>query len=743
MNIFKKIICIVGLYYLNILCTAMADIILDGSVGQQLNLEGPDYHIPAQAGIHKGENLFHSFADFSLQREERAVFQDSPNIVNIISRVTGGKTSWVHGQIQAPAHLYLFNPAGIFFGDGASLDIDGSFYVSTADYLNLGQNQGVVFSDLEKASIFTQAIPSAFGFISESIAPLQIEQADLQLNIGEHLLLAAGGLDMQNSHLIAKSGIISLLSVAGRGELALSKTDNSSVQSWGKIYVSDNSSTDIANTRFTANLHISNPEQTVHSAGRLEIRAGEVLLDNAYVFADTLGEANGQGIYLQADRLLMQNEARLTADVAFKPEIQGRASVAQGGEIQIKTHTLEVNGGSQISAAAYIGSGGNINIQAENLIIKGRSSIHSGIFSNAINSGLGGDISIQTQSLNLLGGGQIRVETQGSGQAGSILIESDNLNINGTKTVLVAATLGNGDAGKIDIHTNNLNLSNEGQIITGSGNNQYLNGSGKGGSLYIKTNKKLQISGADTGLFNNTFTSGAGGITQISAKEILLEHGASIETGSRNSGHAGDILLATENLEMYEGGFISSASLDPATGDAGSINIITGDSIYLKNSRLHTSATQADGGDIHLSSPSYLYLENSEISTSVSTEYGDGGNINLSPKFIVIDNSDIIAQAYEGQGGNIDITTTGMFHFSPEISNNIDASSALGINGVVDISAPEVDLSSMLQFLTPDFLSNELMQTCTSHTLEDSSRLIVTHHKIQLLPNELKNISTE
>ena len=65
----------------------------------------------------------------------------------ILSQVTGGSPSSIDGTIRSQipgAHLYLLNPSGVMFGPNTSLDVSGSFHVSTADYLWLAD--GVAFS---------------------------------------------------------------------------------------------------------------------------------------------------------------------------------------------------------------------------------------------------------------------------------------------------------------------------------------------------------------------------------------------------------------------------------------------------------------------------------------------------------------------------------------------------------------------------------------------------------------------
>ena len=109
---------------------------------------------------------------------EQATFSGPDAIERIISRVTGGERSDIDGAIKstiAGADFYFINPAGVLFGQNASLDLKGSFHVSTADELRFAD--GKVFSAADPgASHFTVAAPEAFGFLGADPARITLNQ---------------------------------------------------------------------------------------------------------------------------------------------------------------------------------------------------------------------------------------------------------------------------------------------------------------------------------------------------------------------------------------------------------------------------------------------------------------------------------------------------------------------------------------------------------------------------------------
>ena len=155
-----------------------AEVITDNTLGSVVSLTNNDYQITA--GQQYGENLFHSFNQFSLSKGEIATFSGPSNVSNIISRVTGGTSSIINGTIRstiANANMYLLNPAGIIFKEGAKLDIGGSFHTSTADYLSLADGGNFYAIDSE-SSLLTVAPPSSFGFL-DNPADISIENSQI------------------------------------------------------------------------------------------------------------------------------------------------------------------------------------------------------------------------------------------------------------------------------------------------------------------------------------------------------------------------------------------------------------------------------------------------------------------------------------------------------------------------------------------------------------------------------------
>ncbi|HSQ52679.1 MAG TPA: hypothetical protein VLL94_15625, partial [Nitrospiraceae bacterium] len=95
-----------------------------------------------------------------------------------------------------------------------------------------------------------------------------------------------------------------------------------------------------------------------------------------------------------------------------------------------------------------------------------------------------------------------------------------------------------------------------------------------------------------------------------------------------------------------------------------------------------------------------------------------GGNVTIDPQFVVLQNSQIRANAFAGSGGAIDIIATSAFIADPV--SIVDASSTLGIGGTVNIQSPLQNVGGELTALSQEFSSAAalLAQQCAARVAD-------------------------
>ncbi|WP_242058167.1 MULTISPECIES: filamentous hemagglutinin N-terminal domain-containing protein [Nostoc] len=156
--------------------TVIAQIIPDTTlpIDTQVANQGSTSNI--SGGTRVGNNLFHSFEQFSLATGGTAYFDNDINIENIISRVAGSSISNIDGLVKAngTANLFLINPRGIIFGSNARLDIGGSFVSSTANSINFPDGFRFSATNPEIKSLLSINVPIGLQYGSNPGA-IQVE----------------------------------------------------------------------------------------------------------------------------------------------------------------------------------------------------------------------------------------------------------------------------------------------------------------------------------------------------------------------------------------------------------------------------------------------------------------------------------------------------------------------------------------------------------------------------------------
>jgi filamentous hemagglutinin family protein len=184
-------------------------------------------------------NLFHSFGTFNLNSNQVANFQPgATTITNILGRVTGGEPSSIDGRIQViggdpkGVNLYLMNPAGIVFGKGASLDINGAFTATTAKAIGFGNGNWFNALGTNNYDLLT-GNPDGFAFTNTpgsifSAATFDATNSDLTKRTtkpGQSITLV-GGTVISTGDIKTAGGNISIATVEG-GKYVQIKADGS------------------------------------------------------------------------------------------------------------------------------------------------------------------------------------------------------------------------------------------------------------------------------------------------------------------------------------------------------------------------------------------------------------------------------------------------------------------------------------------------------------------------------------
>ncbi len=251
-----------------------------------------------------------------------------------------------------------------------------------------------------------------------------------------------------------------------------------------------------------------------------------------------------------------------------------------------------------------------------------------------------------------------------------------------------------GTGGQLDIESDRLRVYNGGQIIAST------EGAGNAGSIKIKSGI-IEVEGTSRdGLFNS-----------------------SIESRSTTGFNAGSVSLrASDGVEslisIRDRGTVSVSSL--AGGDAGNVTL-KAKTISLNNGSVRAEASAGNQGNLTVESGDVLLLRQGSRLTANATETATGGNIALSSPVIVgLENSDISANAVEGDGGSIQLVTNGLVGIALRdrltTESDITASSEFGVSGTIDVESPNVDTDSGLVQL-PDGLvdaSNQVTAACAA-----------------------------
>lgn len=743
----------------------------DGSMGAKVTLTG-NFEVPQSLGKTVGNNLFHSFSSFNIEANKTATFTGSNSLQNVFTRVTGSDKSQFNGTLKSNiehADFYFINPNGVIFGKDSQINVPASFYISTAEQLHF--HDGAVFNtNLLNHSSLTAEKPEAYGFLtdrSNEIAFMgtgsktQVDDyyqwtgTNLQLNPNKTFEIVAGNIDIKNTRLKSESGNFYLIAQNHAGIVPLNTASNNAT---GNI--------DITGSWLDARGINDNGE----GVGFSVLRGGDINMTNSLLYETNASATNATpnaGIDISANNLQLTD-----SEIHTEAEKNG----GDTGEIKVVVDNLSLNN-STIDSLAYSdagnagmvtiqvakdlnilngsfigsvtwseGSAGNIAVQANNITIDGQNSVDewgnpnlTGISSSAYedSSGNAGAISINiANKISLHNGGIISSDTNGAGNAGDIIIHAKNLIINGQET--------------IDEKGNSA-------VSTGISSNTLKDATGNAGTVKINASHDINIdsSGAIQSVTENP--QGKAGTIDIHAERVVLDGknydgvtGITVTARKESSGQIGSINIAADKSV-----FLSNGARITMRNRA---NVIQPQLIDLKQITISSPILNIDSqsyitsesfeniaaSNILLNINHWLALQSAEITTSVppippqetslvTDRHNNGGDITINSPVILLNTATIKANtvANDARGGQITINTQALIPSGNTLNadvfgyNIIQADAPHGINGIIRITSPQLNLSGVLANLQPaNFEHQQLIaDVCNTKTENSLTRI--------------------
>jgi len=576
------------------------------------------------------------------------------------------------------------------------------------------------------AFLFNQITPGRIESRSTEPVPVGFNLFGLSVPDGQSLLLVGGDILIDGQlektvfggGLAALEGRVELAAVAGSGTVGLTVDGNTlslnvppevpradisltngafvttadeaggDIQLWGKqITLTEGSQ--IGSGAFGegrgGNL-IVNASELVHASGSnsgffapTSADGGDVkittpmlqLIDGAQIVTSTFGAGNAGNVVVNASKLVQVSDLRSGFFTTSEEPGSG-----DGGDVTITTPVLQLREGAQIATSTFgVGNAGNVVVNASELVqVSGtvkfdNDDFSSGLRTDTFGDGNAGDLTINTPELLIENGAVIASGTfpDSTGNGGTLTVNASvlvqlsnergqfpsllttqtegqgdggNLTINTPKLVVTdgsevsAETFDSGIGGLITVNANTVEVTRGGQLRTTT------EGSNNAGNISLQVEESITITGEESGLFADTTESstGNGGSIFIDPPIVVVQDGAEIATKSEGTGEAGDIEIQADFLSLDTN---ASLSAETATKNGGDITLLIDDLLLLRRgSRISTNAGTEEAG-------------------------GDGGNIIIEADLVVgvpNENSDITANAYEGNGGNVTITTQGLFN---------------------------------------------------------------------------------
>lgn len=320
------------------------------------------------------------------------------------------------------------------------------------------------------------------------------------------------------------------------------------------------------------------------------------------------GGSGGTGIVsVETGTLTLSNRARIL-NSTFSD-----ATPSTDTKISIHaTESVAMSGGSDIRIANFLSDVGGLEIRSSNISLSGQATINTVGFGN----GNSGPITINAQNFSLTGGSKLNssILSGSSGQGGSITIQglaspAESVLIDGIDSGLFSNTRGAGIGGNITVETNTLTMQNGGTISASTSGQAP---SATGGNITLTAGQSVTLNNGGSISASSTGPGNAGTISVNAGQQLDMQN-SSITTQANQASGGNINIQAVDQVRLVDSTI--STSVLGGGGGGGNISIDP-TAVILQNSQILAQAFFGNGGNITITTPLFLADQTSLVSAS-------------------------------------------------------------------------------------------------------------------------------
>ncbi|MCA9291207.1 MAG: filamentous hemagglutinin N-terminal domain-containing protein, partial [Phycisphaerales bacterium] len=352
-----------------------------------------------------------NFSSFNIWNGQTVQFIQPGEFARVLNRITGPDPSMINGTLLANGTVYISNPAGIYFGHGALVDVGGIYAaagtITDNKFLNhIDRFREVTGSVVNHGEIRASHAAHLIGQYVKNTGIVRADQGVITMIAGNDILISEVG-----GHVHVKVDGHQLLH---NGPLAGSSTPTiigqAGVENTGSV-IADGGQI-ILGAGDMYGLALRNSGLLRASGGEIHLAAADGAIHNTVDGTIKVSVDNGLAGDITIHAPSIVNQGRIRADADF-----GHAGTI---EITSQNHTHLIDGSTITAQGRGNAKGGDILIHSYNGVtyVSSNSTID---FSGGASGGAGGFAEVSGKELGLHG--TIRMAGGGGAADGELLID--------------------------------------------------------------------------------------------------------------------------------------------------------------------------------------------------------------------------------------------------------------------------------------------------------------------------------